>query len=523
MGTLHFRIALFALPFLPTAWATVQPCGTHPSDEDVLAAEAHFLENKVSVSGSGAKAVPHLEDALSLNVYWHVIYASENFEDGFLPQEQIEAAITTLNSYFIPFPFTWNLVATTRTLNATWFHNATIGTVEQTEMKAALRQGGAADYNVYTVGFTTFPGLLGYSTFPWLYSSAPQDDGIVMYFDTLPGGTSGNDANTLAHEAGQDINSGHARDILIPVLFAASPLRTTMKLVPLFIFGFPAVVLGAVIPLFENGIRIGDAYTDTQVIESNQKDIENGQMDAMATEYGFIGMGRNSKHPQAADLLLQKRLVDGQKSTTVAYAEPNDKKREVAVNFEIDEDQRSPKVDDSDAPVLVHNKLSIWSKAPELAVKRHEGQGSTAVTYAQADDRAFEKRAANPKRRTDGQKSTTVTYPDAQKRDRERRVPPVGLKPVTVDYADADEPVPRKRREALAYPLEDPEGVRGIAVDYTNADENPRRKRGAKAFIADLELRVPPVGLNPNTVDYADADDPIDPRKKREVNFGLAK
>ncbi|KAH8798766.1 hypothetical protein DL96DRAFT_1477231, partial [Flagelloscypha sp. PMI_526] len=30
----------------------------------------------------------------------------------------------------------------------------------------------------------------------------PQDDGMVTYFDTLLGGTSGNDGNTPAHEAG---------------------------------------------------------------------------------------------------------------------------------------------------------------------------------------------------------------------------------------------------------------------------------------------------------------------------------
>ena len=58
-------------------------------------------------------------------------------------------------------------------------------------MKNQLRTGGAADLNVYTVGFNSGSGagLLGYSTFPSDFSGNPKDDGVVMLFSSVPGGT----------------------------------------------------------------------------------------------------------------------------------------------------------------------------------------------------------------------------------------------------------------------------------------------------------------------------------------------
>jgi len=45
------------------------------------------------------------------------------------------------------------LAGTIRTVKANWFNSAGPNTTEQTAMKNALRKGGQADLNVYTVGF----------------------------------------------------------------------------------------------------------------------------------------------------------------------------------------------------------------------------------------------------------------------------------------------------------------------------------------------------------------------------------
>lgn len=108
-----------------------------------------------------------------------------------------------LNADFAPTGYKFVLIHTTRTLNADWFANVGMGTQQQTDMKNALRVGGAAALNIYTV--QRVGGYLGYATFPWSYSGAPKDDGVVIRYTTVPGGTEThyNLGRTVTHEVGR--------------------------------------------------------------------------------------------------------------------------------------------------------------------------------------------------------------------------------------------------------------------------------------------------------------------------------
>ncbi|KAJ7669138.1 hypothetical protein B0H17DRAFT_949288, partial [Mycena rosella] len=143
-------------------------------------------------------------------VYWHDISKDSTLTGGNNPDSQITNQINVLNNEYAG-NITWTLANTNRTVNADWFNNAGPSTSQQTAMKAS-RQGGKGDLNVYSVGFVngSGAGLLGYSTLPSSYSGTP-DDGIVILFSSVPGGST-NDYNlgrTLTHESGHWLGLYH--------------------------------------------------------------------------------------------------------------------------------------------------------------------------------------------------------------------------------------------------------------------------------------------------------------------------
>lgn len=185
--------------------ADARACGTNPTDEEIAAMEAHFEANKVETGDVSAQA--------TLNIYYHVVYANTSLSGGYVPDSQLTAQTAVMNTAYANMGITWVTAGITRTLNANWYNLAGPSSSYQTAMKTALRTGGKADLNVYTVGFTSGSGagLLGYSTFPSSYSSAPTDDGVVMLYSSVPGGstTNYNEGQTLTHEAGHWVGLYH--------------------------------------------------------------------------------------------------------------------------------------------------------------------------------------------------------------------------------------------------------------------------------------------------------------------------
>ncbi|KAF7345959.1 Extracellular metalloprotease 1 [Mycena venus] len=182
-------------------------CGTNITDEALIAAEAHFAANKVVHTETLEPLVA------TLKIFFHVVSKDSTLAGGNVPDSQLTAQVTAMNKAYAGTGITWVLGGTTRTVNAAWFNTAGPDTSVQTAMKTALRTGGVADLNVYTVGFVSGAGagLLGYSTFPSSYSGAPKDDGVVMLYSSVPGGTTANFnlGGTLIHEAGHWVGLYH--------------------------------------------------------------------------------------------------------------------------------------------------------------------------------------------------------------------------------------------------------------------------------------------------------------------------
>jgi hypothetical protein len=113
-------------------------------------------------------------------------------EGGNVPEQQIYDSMTVLNNLYRGTGLSFNLVNYEYYLNQNWFDNTYIDYRQpQYDMKSTLRQGNAATLNIYTVGFTNAPNqyLIGYATFPWQVAGDLANDGVVVRYSTLPGGS----------------------------------------------------------------------------------------------------------------------------------------------------------------------------------------------------------------------------------------------------------------------------------------------------------------------------------------------
>lgn len=175
----------------------------HPDEETMAMLEEDFLFQLSQRPHGGISAL--FTAPKTVNVYFHVITDGKN---GDLSAGDINAQINVLNAAYADAGFSFNLVGVTRTTNATWFAMG-YGSTAERQAKAALRQGSAADLNIYSAN--PGGGLLGWATFPSSYSSNSSDDGVVLLYSSLPGGSAApyNEGDTGTHEVGHWLGLYH--------------------------------------------------------------------------------------------------------------------------------------------------------------------------------------------------------------------------------------------------------------------------------------------------------------------------
>jgi hypothetical protein len=140
--------------------------------------------------------------------YVHVIRGGTGIANGDVPDSMVLAQLNVLNTAFRATPFYFELVGTTRTTNSTWY-TMTPGTTAERNAKNTLRRGGKESLNLYTA--KPGSGLLGWATFPTSYAANPKNDGVVMLYTTLPGGTAApyNEGDSTVHEVGHWLGLNH--------------------------------------------------------------------------------------------------------------------------------------------------------------------------------------------------------------------------------------------------------------------------------------------------------------------------
>ncbi len=190
-------------------------CATYtPTELEAHAIEQHteMLMKLMKERSGGRFDMEANATTVTVNVYFHVITSTSgagNISDGMIADQ-----IQVLNDSYSGLTggantkFRFQLAATDRTANNTWW-TAGYGSTAETQMKTALRKGGAGDLNFYTNN--PGGGLLGWATFPSSYSSKPLMDGVVCLYSSLPGGSADpyNEGDTGTHEVGHWLGLYH--------------------------------------------------------------------------------------------------------------------------------------------------------------------------------------------------------------------------------------------------------------------------------------------------------------------------
>jgi hypothetical protein len=168
-------------------------CGNDLSDAQIEDMELRLLEDGVDMTRRSTVVTGGV-----VNVYWHVLHRNNS---GNLSQNEIDDQMDVLNDAYAGTGWSFNLVSVDYTNRQGWFRmNA--GSNAEANAKAALRQGTGDDLNIYSA--KPGGGLLGWATFPSDYQFDPLNDGVVILFQSMPGGNAApyDEGDTLVHEVG---------------------------------------------------------------------------------------------------------------------------------------------------------------------------------------------------------------------------------------------------------------------------------------------------------------------------------
>ncbi|KAL9934696.1 hypothetical protein V8E36_006471 [Tilletia maclaganii] len=202
LAILASLLSLSAAPALAVSFQERFPtrkCGTNHFNATTEAKNQRVIQAyaQQSVKALATRNVP---------VYWHTITSGSS---GSISSSQINSQINVLNQDYSGSGYSFYLAGTDSTSNANWFTRMDDGNYYEYQMKTSLRKGGANALNIYTVNFEN--GLLGFATFPMDYNSTQWQDGVVIQYNSLPGGSLSpyNLGRTATHEVGHWLGLYH--------------------------------------------------------------------------------------------------------------------------------------------------------------------------------------------------------------------------------------------------------------------------------------------------------------------------
>jgi len=206
---LHFAIAaMLAFPAAGPVAAGTAIGDLRCATPDLTIAEAEQVDRMAAIAGRERGVSPASIAALgavSIPVAFHVIHDGSA---GMLTAADLANQIDAMNLGYAPWGYQFYIASTDYTDNAAWFA-MTPGSLVESAAKAALVISPEKQLNLYTAN--PGGGLLGWATFPWNLAGDPTDDGVVILYSSVPGGSipNYNEGDTGTHEVGHWLGLYH--------------------------------------------------------------------------------------------------------------------------------------------------------------------------------------------------------------------------------------------------------------------------------------------------------------------------
>ncbi|MEM8559571.1 MAG: PKD domain-containing protein [Bacteroidota bacterium] len=150
---------------------------------------------------------------VTIPVAFHVVTRTDGTGD--VPNSQLEDQIDVMNDAFAPVGFQFTLASIDRTANNAWY-NHEAGSGNERAMKQALAISPETTLNFYTGKprarqLFFLVDILGYATFPFTYPENDPLHGVVVDYQSLPGGAlrEFNEGDTGTHEVGHWVGLFH--------------------------------------------------------------------------------------------------------------------------------------------------------------------------------------------------------------------------------------------------------------------------------------------------------------------------
>lgn len=130
-----------------------------------------------------------------------------NGTDGRVTEARVAEQVAVMNKDFEGSSFTFRLDRIEYVEQAEWF-NLDFGSEAEAAAKSSLVRDPESILNIYTG--SNSESLLGFATFPWELAETPLRDGVVLHYDTLPGGPAPYGlGKTATHEIGHWLGLHH--------------------------------------------------------------------------------------------------------------------------------------------------------------------------------------------------------------------------------------------------------------------------------------------------------------------------